>query len=351
MADITQREADGMAELMYEARPGGVAAWVWQEGGGRVRMAVQAPAEAVSQALADASVALARTSLSARTRRTGACEPEDGVTSEQAFARRFVQERFLAAGQMRAGVEPFGEPELPTLRVPAAGEDYLFEAAFWARPMYELSSYDPVCVSVPAVGEPAESDVDAWLAAWAQQMGAPTIDDAWVATNMPELGSLAALRERVRAKLAHDAVEDARAFGRDACASELALRLAGEPDERLVALRAARNEADDVEMLAAAGSTLAQHLAQAGIDEEAWARRQHDRAHDELAREFALDALAQHLDLHLAEADIARAVRAEPSSAERERLEWYLETGQTQRLCECALRVLAADWLVDAARG
>ena len=154
MADITQREADGSAELMYEARPGSVAVWVWQEADGRVHMAVQAPGEDVGQALADASAALARTPLAARTRRTGACEPEGDVVPEDAFARRFAQERFLAAAQMRAGAEPFGEPELPTLRMPRVVEDYLFGAVSWAPPRSEFSDYDPFGANIPAVDKP-----------------------------------------------------------------------------------------------------------------------------------------------------------------------------------------------------
>ena len=279
------------------------------------------------------------------------CVPDAGESADDAFTRRFVQEHFLAQAQMRAGTAPFGEPDLPTRGMPQAGEDYLFEAVFRTRPMHSLSAYGPVHVSVPEPAAPTEGDVDAWLADWAQQMGVTAMDDAWVAANMPELGSLAALRERVRAKLAHEAAADATAFARDACASELALRLEGTPDARLVDMRMAQSMADDEEALAQQGMSLADYLAQAGIDEEAWRRREHDRAVDELSREFALDALAEHLDLHVSEEDIARAVRQESSRPERERLAWYLETSQTQRLCECALRSLAADWLVANARG
>lgn len=173
------------------------------------------------------------------------------------------------------------------------------------------------------------------------------IDDKWVAANMPEAQTLLGLRGRVRTLLEREAEDAYRDELMARTADALSERLVGEPDERyqekMEADLAAQYEAD----LASRGISFQELAAQPGFDMDAWKSELAEQARGSLRRGLALDALADHLDIQLTQADIAKVVARMAPGRAQEALQGIIDSGQMPKMCEVALRTKANEWLVD----
>ncbi len=173
------------------------------------------------------------------------------------------------------------------------------------------------------------------------------IDDVWVATNMPEAQTLLGLRSRVRTLLEREAEAAYHDELMVLCAEELATRLVGDPDERYVEKMRDELISQYIEDLHRSGIDYQQFVSQPGFDVNLWEKSMLEEADHALRRGLALDSLADHLDIQLEEADIAKVVSAMAPGHEEEVLGTMVETGQMPKMCEIALRTRANEWLVD----
>lgn len=437
--------ADG-AELTYDPKPGSVGVTVSGDAPDSAHFKVVAPADEVDVAMRQAREALVR---------NFGVDPRDGeqvrLVREQmgagqfdAFVTTFVQQHFFAQALLRTGLLPFLSPDLLTSEPPVEGRDYVFEVETLLRPTFELTSYDPVAVELPAKREVASKDVTAYLDAMADELGTwendpardavadgdrvslnleattpdgrevkaltgrhvpyqvgsgvlgeefdrtvasmkprerrevslslpavdgdpqsfqmvkikmqldeiqrkvpARIDDAWVAANMPEAQTLLGLRAKVRTLLERESQAAYRSELMMLTADELAKRLKGEIGDRYLEKMTDELFYQFCEDLQAQGVDYLQYMAQPDFDQDAWRSRMADDARRTLARGFALDALADHLDIDLEEADIAKVVAQMAPGRAEEALQGLIESGQMPKLCEVALRTRANEWLVD----
>lgn len=176
------------------------------------------------------------------------------------------------------------------------------------------------------------------------------IDDKWVAANMPEAQTLLGLRGRVRTLLEREAEDAYRDELMARTADALAERLVGEPDPRYQE-KMEQDLADQYEAdLAARGISFQELESQPGFDADAWRRELAEQARGSLRRGLALDALADHLDIQLTQADIAKVVARMAPGREQEALQGIIDSGQMPKMCEVALRTRANEWLVDHVR-
>ncbi len=173
------------------------------------------------------------------------------------------------------------------------------------------------------------------------------IDDAWVMTNMPEAQTLLGLRSRIRTLLEREAELAYHDELMVLCAEELATRLIGEPEERYVEKMRDELISQYIEDLHRNGVDYQQFVSQPGFDVQQWEKSMSEEAEHALRRGFALDSLADHLDIQLEQADIAKVVSSMAPGHEEEVLATMVETGQMPKMCEVALRTRANEWLVD----
>ena len=173
------------------------------------------------------------------------------------------------------------------------------------------------------------------------------IDDAWVATNMPEAQTLLGLRSRIRTVLEREAERAYHDQLMILCAEELATRLEGDPDDRYVSKMRDELIAQFIGDLQRNGIDYQQYMSQPGFDAQAWENEMGEEARKALRRGLALDSLADHLDIDLREEDIAQVVSQMAPGHEQEALQGLLDSGQMPKMCEVALRMRANEWLVE----
>ena len=173
------------------------------------------------------------------------------------------------------------------------------------------------------------------------------IDDAWVIKNFPEAQTLLGLRSRIRTMLErqNDALYKEQVMAMTA--DELSERLVEDPDDRYVEKMREELVAQFIEGLARQGIDYQQYLGQPGFDRQAWEDQMTAEARRSLRRGLALDSLADHLDIQLEEADIAKVVSQMAPGREEETLRSLIDSGQMPRMCEVALRLRANEWLAD----
>ncbi|MDR1603774.1 MAG: hypothetical protein LBS10_03145 [Gracilibacteraceae bacterium] len=178
---------------------------------------------------------------------------------------------------------------------------------------------------------------------------APELTDEWVARNVPEAGTVAELRARVReAGLRHKESRqlDSKYF---LTASALTDRFTGKIADDIY-------EATQVELLAnlrrqcdTAGITMQDFFKQRGIPEQQFSMQVMLETRERLRQSFSLDALARHLGLSVDAADIQAALtRMAPGNEEKARQE-FEGAGRGYQLREAALRTKANAWLVETA--
>lgn len=173
------------------------------------------------------------------------------------------------------------------------------------------------------------------------------IDDAWVAANMPEAQTLLGLRSRIRTLLEREAELSYHDQLMALCAEELATRLVGEPDDLYVEKMRDELVSQYIEDLNRNGVDYQQFISQPGFDVKQWEQSMTEEARHALRRGLALDSLADHLDIQLEQADIAKVVSSMAPGHEEEVLATMVETGQMPKMCEVALRTRANEWLVE----
>lgn len=177
----------------------------------------------------------------------------------------------------------------------------------------------------------------------------PVIDDAWVAENLPQFGSLAGFCDYIRADLEEQAARVERQDLVYQVRSALAERLQGSiPDEMYQDAKDSLT-ASTMRKLDAEGTTLDKYLQEHDMTPDAFNMNVFMQASELLRQNLALEALARARGMEVTAEDIAQAKASLPSAA-RGLTDGELEArGLLGPLTECILREKALAWLLDTA--
>lgn len=177
-----------------------------------------------------------------------------------------------------------------------------------------------------------------------------TINDAWVAANAPQAGTLLGLRGQIRDALERDAENAYRGELASRCAAELAKRLTPVPGEAYV--RRMRDQLMDQFALGLAnqGVDVQAYLSQPGFDRAGFQAHMTRQAADELRQGLALTVLAEHLGLTVSQDDLRAAVSSLAPGNERQALRELTQSGQLEQVRGIALRANASEWLIKHAK-
>ena len=267
---------------------------------GMCLMTVAAPAPLVTRTLAQAKRALAR-SLGVDASAEGfEGQARARLGTDGYFVRlaAMVRQPLLSLAILRTQVYPFLAPEQLSGNLPQAGEGFAFQVRFLLRPRGELSSYDPVEMTLPPAGPARDA-------------------------RAPEL--------------------------LDALADALAERLTSQPPERHVNLlreEMANRFAENVE---ANGTRWEDYVAGPDFSMEAFKRQMTEGARTSLRRGMALDALAARLGVVVEDADLMAVASQVAAGFERTAIDAMLQSGQLPQLLEVCRRAKAREWLMSTA--
>lgn len=98
-----------------------------------------------------------------------------GEAQLKAFSNYYVMQAMMPFAITEKNLEIIMEPEVSSAMEVAPGRDFTFTAVLTPKPRYELSSYDPVTVKIPAV-EVTEEEIDAQILNLAER-SAQTVED------------------------------------------------------------------------------------------------------------------------------------------------------------------------------
>ena len=178
----------------------------------------------------------------------------------------------------------------------------------------------------------------------------PTIDDEWVASNMPFYKSAQDLRDSIATSMERAQREEYDEFLRQSASAQAALRFEGSiPDEAYEAMRDTLVE-NIRAGLQQQGKTWEQFVEENG-GEQQFGMMLMLQVRQFLTQRFALDAVYRHAKLTLTDEDIDAAVHAmNPSANSKAMREQMEQAGHGTEIREAAERMKAAQWLVDHAK-
>lgn len=260
-----------------------------------------------------------------------------GLTDLTPHIQPYLEERLIALAIDKSGIMPAFAPKTATLSQPDSGLGIALELAVVPKPEFELSSYEPVSISVvrPVV---FEDDIEREMASYEsllESFGDPDKREK--------------LRNLVVAKLEDLNKQTFANQKRQAVSIEISKRLEGEiPDEIMGAMFAEHMEGLKAQ-LRDQGTPFADFLEEHGGEENVnmllmW------QAREALRQGYALDALYRHEGLKVTDSDINSTCCAmsgldDPVKARRN----ARAMGMMHAVKEAAQRFKAADWLVDRA--
>lgn len=261
------------------------------------------------------------------------------------------------------GVMPLSTYGIASNDIPGPRKPFSFEMTILAKPDFELTSYDPVEVTVGSMPEVKDEDLEEQMRMLAREFAAaqqskdpndetlviPAVTDTWVAENLQPMGvsNVEELRQRFRAASEDELMSRYEQAKMSAALEEYAKRFEGEISE--VMLKAMVQELFE---------TFQRELASDGIDFESFAKQQGmteedvranlaAQAENQLKQGFILDAIFRHHDLKLETSDLMIAVRNIAPGREDETFDAMQKTGRTFLLKEGAARMKAANWILE----
>lgn len=176
------------------------------------------------------------------------------------------------------------------------------------------------------------------------------INDAWVARNAPDAGTLLGLRAKVREALEKEADRAYHDQLADAASAEFAKRLEGGLSQAHVDRMRDQLMSSFVLELQRQGVDARAYLSQPGFDAEAFEQEMTARAEETLRTNLALDALADHLGAQVSDNDLRDMLSHLNPGHEMEELRSVRESGQLESLRELTRQAHARDWLVKNAK-
>ena len=306
---------------------------------------------------------------------TGAPVPDDSRTDElllqiigpgadlSAAKHDFATNYLVPRAVQQANVMPVCTPEIDPQEAPGTGQDFEVTIRVVPKPQLELTSYDPVEISVDA---PAVSDeeVDAQIRALVQQRTPelirdvsglpvqPAIDDAWVAANVPDdtVNTVEQMRAAIRKSGEQQKAADFENYKLSVAAAKIADRLERDvPSDVIEAM--AQSMMNELHAQAASQGIAVDELLDAhGMTEEAMAQNAHAEAAGMLRQGIALDAVYRHEGLSVEEQDRKAALHAIAPGEEDEAEEQLAASGYLFTIEETAQRIRAGRYILEHAK-
>ncbi len=243
------------------------------------------------------------------------------------------------------------------------GEPFVFSMTVLPRPQYELTSYEPVEVTIPAVGSVSESDIDQQIEMLAHQFAhmsqpnaseeeliVPEITDGWVQEHFQssEIISVAALREQMRQASEQELAARSEQMKMDAIMQAWFPRFSDEISEKMLDAMTEELFETFQSQLAQEGVVFEDFLAQQNMSEDDIRSSLAAQAKDQLIQGFILDAIYRHENLSIDLSDLKAAVHGIAPGREEETLEALEKSGRAFLLRESASRLKAAAWLLNS---
>lgn len=243
------------------------------------------------------------------------------------------------------------------------GEAFSFSMTVLPRPSFELSSYEPVEVQVPRVGEVSESDIDQQLQMLAHQfahmsqpdaaekeLDVPEITDEWVKNHfqMSDIDSVEALREQLRIVSQQELAARSDEMKMEAIMQAWFPRFTGEVSQKMLDAMTEELFETFQSQLAQENTTLEDFLSEQHMTEENVRSSLMAQANNQLIQGFILDAVFKHENLSLELPDLMAAVRGIAPGREEETLDALEKSGRSFLLRESASRLKAAGWLLKS---
>ena len=249
---------------------------------------------------------------------------------------------------------------------PVEGKEFTFNVTILPKPEFELTSYDPVEVSVLAPLDVTEQDIDMQMHMLASQFATvkvdpetgeeetiiPEVTDEWVETNLKGMGvtTVEELRKQFRAtseKVKEEQLDSAKA---NAVMAEWAKRFDGEVSPKMVdAMTTDMLEGFKME-LAQQGKTLMDFMLEQKTDEKQIRASLAAQAEAQLINGFVFDAIFRHEGLELEVDDLKHALTAMAPGQEEEVFDQLQNAGRAFLLKEGASRMKAANWAMHSAK-
>lgn len=264
-----------------------------------------------------------------------------------------------------ANIIPMTSSSVDAPSDPVEGKEFTFNVTILAKPEFELTSYEPVEVSVLAPLDVTEQDIDLQIHMLASQFATvkvdpetgeeetiiPEVTDEWVETNLKGMGveNVEQLRVQFRAtseKVKEEQLDSAKA---NAVMAAYAERFDGEVAAKMVdAMTTDMLEGFKME-LAQQGKTLMDFMLEQKTDEKQIRASLATQAEAQLIQGFVLDAVFRHEGLELTVDDLKRTLSAMAPGQEEDVFDQMQNSGRAFLLKEGAARMKAADWIMDNA--
>lgn len=179
----------------------------------------------------------------------------------------------------------------------------------------------------------------------------PTIDDEWIAENMQgEASTVAELREKIHAMISDRKTIEYRHFKNLQSAKALAERFEGEISDAIYDAVTADVLVAFEDQLAEQNMSKEDFLRSQGATEQQLKRHLNGQVHEQLVRQFALDAVAEHFNLELTDDDLNEYFRAAatPGLEAMIRLD-FERNGKMPEARLSAMRLKANDYVTEHA--
>ena len=292
-------------------------------------------------------------------------DPKDVITklskgqNSDAILRSMTMNHLVPFAITQMDITPVTAPVTQGEEVPEAGKPFSFKATTFPRPEYELTSYDPVSLTLDAVTPVTELDIDEQLRRLVKmKTGRDTqltwIDDNWVRNNMQGTGynSLKDLRNAIRSSAQRVKAEQAETEKRTAVLTAYGERLKGEVSDELITAFAEEMMANREMQLINQGNTVQGMLMQMGATQEEYEAEMREEASMMLRGLFALDAVRRHEKLKVTQRDLEQAAmslsHAQGNPADV--LKSYENSGRMFMVREAAERSVVFAWVLKKSR-
>lgn len=249
---------------------------------------------------------------------------------------------------------------------PVEGKEFTFSVSLLAKPEFELTSYEPVEVTVLEPMDVTEQDIDLQLHMLASQFATikvdpetgeqetiiPEVTDEWVETNLKGMGvtNVEDLRAQFRATSEKVKAEQLESAKMNAVLAAYTERFDGEISAKMIdAMTTDMLEGFKME-LAQQGKTLMDFMLEQKTDEKQIRASLATQARAQLVQGFILDAIFRHEELELSVEDLKRTLSAMAPGQEEDVFDQMQNSGRAFLLKEGAGRMKAADWALENAK-
>lgn len=265
-------------------------------------------------------------------------------------------------------ISEYGKAPLATYDVesegkPESGEAFTFELTLLEKPHFELTSYEPLTVSIQPMPEVKESDIDQQVSIFirhvvAVQQGCdpdssdlevPELTDAWVEENLAGTGmkSVEDLRERFRITSRNELASRYELAKMNAVMEAYLPRFTGTVSEKMLSAMTQELFETLVSDLLNEGTNFEEFSKKEGMSEEEIRKSLSSQAENQLIQGFILDAIFDHERITLQPEDLIQALKNMAPGKEEETFDAMQKSGRGFLLKQGAQRMKAAEWILD----